>query len=269
MQTFRYFLACVVVFGGAAMCRSETPRTAEELRKTFDELLPKMNGDAWGPAADPQQRWQDICLQLGAPGNEALRAEACRLMAAKLGPATPAPTRIWLLKQLERLGGGPCVDAVAAALSDGDATIREAARRALANIPATEAGDRLRTKLTSTSDGQIKIGLLTAMGYRAEPASVAVVARELGNSDAAVVVAAAKALGKIATPEAAQALTAARGKATGERRLWIDDSLLLVADKLLKAQHKGEAVAIYRELSKADEPRSIRVAALKGLVQAK
>jgi hypothetical protein len=269
MQNFRWFVACVVLIGGAATCWAQAPKSTAELRKTFDELLPKMAGDAWGPARDPQQRWQDICFQLGAPGNEALRAEACRLMAARLGPATPASTRIWLLKQLERLGDGPCVDAVAAALDDGDAAVREAARRALADIPAPEAGGKLRAKLASTSEAQLKIGLLAALGYRAEAASVTALARELDNSDPAVVVAAAKALGKIATPEAAQPLSAARGKATGESRLWIDDSLLLVADKLLKAQKKSEAAAIYRDLSKPDEPRSIRVAALKGLLQTK
>ncbi|MGA2253798.1 MAG: HEAT repeat domain-containing protein [Thermoguttaceae bacterium] len=269
MQNLRYFVACVVMFGWALACWAETPKTAPELRKTFDELLPRMGGDAWGPARDSQQQWQDICFQLGAPGNEALRAEACGLMAAKLGRATPATTRIWLLRQLERLGDSRCVDPVAAALDDGDPAVREAARRALADIPASEAGGKLRAKLVSTSDSQLKIGLLGALGYRAEAASVTALARELGNSDPAIVVAAAKALGKIATPEAAQALSAARGKATGEPRLWIDDSLLLAADKLLKAQKKSEAAAIYRDLSKPDEPRSIRVAALKGLLQAK
>ena len=269
MQKLRYLTVCVVLFGGAVTCWAQTPKTTPELRKTFDELLPKMNGELWGPARDSQERWQEICFQLGAPGNEALRAEACKLMAAKLGPATPAPTRIWLLKQLERLGDGACVNAVAAALDDGDAAVREAARRALADIPAPEAGNKLRAKLESTSDGQLKIGLLGALGYRAEAASVTSVAKELANSNATVVVAAAKALGKIATPEAGQALSAARGKATGEPRLWIDDSLLLVADKLLKGQKKAEAAAIYRDLSKPEEPRSIRVAALKGMLQAK
>jgi HEAT repeat protein len=228
-----------------------------------------MGGEQSGAAADSQQRWQEICFQLGAPGNEALRAEACGLMAARLGPATPQPTRIWLLKQLERLGDGPCVEAVAAALADGDAAVREAARRALANIPAPEAGAKLRATLGSTSDPQAKIGLLAALGYRAEAAGVPALAGELDSPDPAVVVAAAKALGKIATPAAAQALAAARGKAAGEPRFWIDDSLLLAADKLLKAQKKSEATAIYRDLSQPGEPRSIRMAAVKGLLQAK
>ena len=222
-----------------------------------------------GPPAIRSNAGRRSVFQLGAPGNEALRAEACGLMAAKLGPGTPVPTRIWLLKQLERLGDGPCVDAVAAALDDGDPAIREAARRALAAIPAPEAGGKLRAKLASTADVQLKIGLLGALGYRAESAGLTTLARELDNANPAVVVAAAKALGKIATPEAAQALSTARGKAAGESRLWIDDSLLLSADKLLKSGKKSDAAAIYRDLSKPEEPRSIRVAALKGLLQAK
>ena len=61
-----------------------------------------------------QQKWQEICWNAGAPGHEAERSQACKLMAEKLGPGTPTPTRIWLLKQLERIGRGECVEEVAA-----------------------------------------------------------------------------------------------------------------------------------------------------------
>ena len=91
-----------------------------------------------------QQKWQEICWNAGAPGHEAERSQACKLMAEKLGPGTPTPTRVWLLKQLERIGRGECVEEVAAVVSDSDRLVRDAAIRALANNPDPAAGDKLR-----------------------------------------------------------------------------------------------------------------------------
>ena len=64
-------------------------------------------------------------------------------MAAKLGPKTPKPARIWLLKQLQTLGRGECVDAVAELLGEADPHVRDAARRCLANNPDPKATARL------------------------------------------------------------------------------------------------------------------------------
>ena len=75
-----------------------------DLKKTFEALLPGMGQE------QAQQKWQEICWNAGAPGHEAERSQACKLMAEKLGPGTPAPTRVWLLKQLERIGRGECVE---------------------------------------------------------------------------------------------------------------------------------------------------------------
>src|SRR5277367_1632223 len=75
------------------------------IKQTFDDLLPKLGKN------EAQQQWQNICWQIGAPGNEALRLEACKLMAEKLDAKTANDVRIWLLKQLERIGREECVAA--------------------------------------------------------------------------------------------------------------------------------------------------------------
>ena len=51
-------------------------------------------------------------------------------MAEKLGPSTPVPVRMWLLKQLERIGRSECVDAMAPVVTDGEKLVRNAAIRA-------------------------------------------------------------------------------------------------------------------------------------------
>ena len=91
-------------------------------------------------------------------------------------------------------------------------------------------------------------------------------AAELGNSDAAIALAAARALGKIDTPEAAAALAAARSNAKGDLRRAIDDSCLRVADRLASQGKTSQAADIYLDLCKPQEPRPIRMAALTGVL---
>ena len=73
-------------------------------------------------------------------------------------------------------------------------------------------------------------------------------------------------MGKIGTPEAAKALAAAQDKAKDEMRLAIGDAYLLCADKMLKEGNAKEATAIYKELSNPQQPRPVRMAALRGML---
>jgi HEAT repeat protein len=255
-------LATAVVPARAA----DDAKEEKSLKETLNELLPGMGAEDLLARRDAQQQWQDVCFKLSAPGNEAQRTEACKLMAEKLVPATSATARIWLLQELAYIGRGECVDAVAKQLDDKDPLVLDAALRTLARNPAPEAGAKLLAKLPAATDTKLKAGLIGALGYRADGASVAAVAAELDSKDPIVAGAAAKALGKIGSPEAAKALAAARGKASGELRLRTSDAYLLCADKLLKGGKVQEAAVIYQELNKPEESRPVRMAALRGLL---
>ena len=82
-----------------------------------------------------------------------------------------------------------------------------------------------------------------------------------------VVTAAAAALGKIGTAQAAQILDAARSKASGEARDKIAAGLVLCADRLLKAGDRSAAVDIYQKLAQPGESRIVRKMAVRGVVQ--
>jgi len=257
----------MAILAGAAIAAA-AERKEKPLKETLEALLPGMGAKNIRDRQGPQQQWQKICFQAGAPGKEALRAEVCTLMAEKLGPQTANPARIWLLKQLQFIGRGECVDAVAKALDDKDKHVRDAARRCLANNPDPKATTRLVEKLASSRDSKLKVGLLNALGYRADRASLGAVARELRNPDQAVACAAARALGKIGTPGAAKVLRSARANAKGELRFRISDAYKLCADNLLKAGKASAAMAAYKELSKPEESRRVRLAALQGMLRA-
>jgi hypothetical protein len=256
------------VLTGATAAASVGLAQENELKNKLDELLPGMGVEKIPDRRNSQQQWQEICFQAGAPGNEAQRAEVCQLMVEKIGPDTPGPARVWLIKQLERIGRGESVDALAAALPDKDPLVRDGARRALTNNPAPEANAKLLAQMQTTKDNKFKVGLLNSLGFRGDPASVAAVAKELTNKDQAVAAAAARALGKIAGPDAAKALAAVRTKTKGDVRVRVTDSYLLCADNLLKQGKSQEATAIYTALNKPEESEAVRLAAMQGLLNA-
>jgi HEAT repeat protein len=234
-------------------------------QQRLDELWPGLTAEDQAARRVPEQQWQEFCFPLSQSGREADRTAACRVMAEKLVPSTPAPARIWLLKQLQLIGGAECVAAVAAQLDDADPLVFDAARRALAEIPVPEAGAKLRERMQNAPDAAKKAALIAALGDRAEEASVPVLGDRLSDADAQVAEAAAKALGRIGTPAAATRLANARRQAAGTLRLQIGDACLRCADRLLAAGQTAEAAAIYRELNVPGEPA--RLAALKGVLQ--
>jgi len=234
----------------------------------FEQLLPGMGGKDIASRHGPQQEWQAICYKAGAPGNETLRLEVCKLMIAKLGPETPNPARFWLLKQLEFLGRAESVDSVAALLQDKDALIHDGAVRCLANNPAPEATAKLIAALPEAT-GKFRIGLVNALGFRADKSAVDALAFELYKGEADVARAAAKALGKIRTPEAAAVLGSALDDGVkNEKRFWAADAYLLCADQQLKEGKTADAHEMYAKLLQSkDEPRSIHLAAFQGVLK--
>ncbi len=236
------------------------------LKETFAELqYPIGNGESGA-----RQRWQDICFAVGAPGNEKLRAEACTLMTGELHAKIRSEHCIWLLAQLQLIGGEESVAKIATTHKntlDATGAVREAAVRALANNPSPKATAKL-TEILADSKGNAKIGVLNALGYRGDPAALEAIAKELSGSDESAV-AAARSLGRIPGPEAAKALEAARAASKGAVRAAIGDSLIAHADRLLKAGKAADAAAIYEPLISANEAKPIRLAALRGMIQSR
>ncbi|MFO0888575.1 MAG: HEAT repeat domain-containing protein [Isosphaeraceae bacterium] len=260
MRTRRWWITpatCVLMAGAARADQAE-------IKKAFDEVLPNLGQE------QAQQHWQEVCWQAGAPGREADRACASTLMAAKLGPETPAAARIWLLKQLERIGKGECVDAVAAALGDPDPLVRDAALRALTNNPDPSAGDRLRRALQAAREPAPRVALINALGFRADPANaLALSSLYLGaappDRDPTVAAATARALGKIATPEAEAILRAMYARSSGPARLQFGDALARLATKMIRQGKAPQARSIYELLYRPDNPA--RLAGLEGLLR--
>jgi len=244
---------------------------AETKELTFEaqfrnELELKLPGIGKGDQ-NAQQSFQQLCLKLGAPGREADRAVACTIIAETFSGDLEKTARLWLIKQLHYIGGAECVDALAQSLDSDDELVRDAARRALAANGSPAANKALLSALAEAK-GPTRVGVINALGYRADPASVDPLTAALGDQDTAIAAAAANALAKIGNDQAAAALQRALVSTSDAVKANVADACLRCAERLLAAGKRNEAIAIYTELAKPDLPKAIRLAAVRGKLEA-
>jgi HEAT repeat protein len=167
---------------------------------------------------------------------------------------------------LSRQGTEEAIPVLAGLLLDEQ--LAHMARYALEPMPYPEAGAALRDALGKTS-GLLKVGVISSLATRNDTEAVPALIALVPDSDAQVAQAAAKALGDIATPEAATGLESALGNAalSPATQIVICDALLGCAETYAAAEKKNEAVAIYDRLRELpDAPPFIATAALRGAI---
>ncbi len=187
-------------------------------------------------------------------------AELIGLLQSQAG----GPEKCQACLKLRVTGTAQCVPALAALLND--TAVAHAARNALEGLPLPEAGNALRAAL-ATSAGLAKAGLIDSLGWRGEAASVPLVVPLLNDPEPPIAAAAAGALGRLATPEAATALAEARDRVPGAVQPVVLEALLRAADKLAPQQPEL-AAGLYQGLFEGSYPPPIRAAAGRALALA-
>jgi len=202
-----------------------------------------------------------------AHADPAARADLEKRLAALLGAGTSRAAKEYVCRKLSLIGTAASVPSLAALLPEKEHS--HMARFALERINAPEAADSLRKALGAVT-GDLKIGMISSLAGRGDSASVPLLAALLsGESQTAI--AAADALGRIHSPEAAGALasaTATHPAATAA----IIDARLACAEALLRQGKRAEATAIYKSLADASAAgttptaKAARLAAARGLL---
>jgi len=258
----RRVLAVCVVFG-MAMAGASPARGGEAAGvdpAVFQKIRTAKVGEATG---EFQAIAKKAVESLGDPALRKALEKQLAALAADKGASFDA--RSFACRQLMMMGTAACVPAVATLL--GDEKLSHMARYALERMPCPEAGKAIREALATTK-GKTLVGIINSVGERRDAEAVGALVKLLKSSDAAVAVAAARALGKIGGDDAAKALAAARPGAKGALRQTITDAWLRCADAWLAAGEKDKAKAVYKQLYAAAEPKNVRAAALRGLVAA-
>jgi HEAT repeat protein len=176
-------------------------------------------------------------------------------LIASLKTELPRNEKITICQELGRVGTKEAIAPLAALLDNPE--LAHAARYGLEMIPEPAVDEALR-EAAGRVKGQLLVGVLQSIGNRRDTKAVSVLAKYVGDADQAIAGAAAMALGKIATPAAAEALKPMLGKCPS-----VAEAYLACA---VGAQKPKTAISLYTDILKAKGtvPKSVRMAALRG-----
>lgn len=248
--------------GRAALTLKSPAELQAAYARVIDALLPGIAAEKLQDREDPQQKVERICFYASRPGADAERAALCAALCSRLTPQTPLPARIWFLRQLERISGDESVPALAALLADGEAPVRELARRCLQNSSSASADKPLRDALAAAADDDWKIAIINALAARRDNDSIAAFTRLAASPDEGVALAAIAALGDSGWREAAGALQAIVRQPDSPHRDAAAVALLRTLALMAREGEQGSAATFARGLYLERLPAQIRLAAL-------
>ena len=221
----------------------------EALDKAFEAL----KTFEWGQDRNLVKPIDDAVV--ASHGDAAARKDLETRLVAELAGDAPRAAKDFACRKLSLIGTAQSVSALAGLL--GNADLSHMSRYALERMPCDEAVAAMRGAMPKVS-GKLKIGVINSLGVRRDAASTGALVGLLRDGDKQVAAAAAAALGAIGSPQAANALLPIQTTAP--------DACLVCAEQLLADGKKDDAKKIYTALAKADVPKHVRLAAMRGLL---
>lgn len=189
-------------------------------------------------------RKQDQLIQvLKSDAGEKEKADACRELTV-VGTAEAVPALVALLNHDH---------------------LAHMARYALESIPDPAVEAALREQLGKLQ-GRRLAGVATSLGVRRDVNALTALGKLLADSDSNVVQAAAYALGRIGTPEAAELLIGSVTDPADPNLGAVADALARCGDRLAAAGQRDLALSIFDHYTETQLPHQIRVAAFRGAV---
>lgn len=192
------------------------------------------------------------------------RNELADLLAALLDdPGSSEAFRIFVCQQLYLIGGEEHIDELLPLLLHP--TFAHAARYALEAMPTPRADEALWSAIDNV-DGPAAVGMVSSLARRKGPDLARRLAQLLHHDHEEVVVAALIGLGQLGSKEAEGALKQARSALPETVRTEYFEALLTCADSYRLSANAIEATRLFQELLPPGHPESVRLAALRGLV---
>jgi HEAT repeat protein len=161
---------------------------------------------------------------------------------------------------LARVGTRQAVAPLARLLTDEK--LAHMARYALEPIPDPAVDDALRDALGKVN-GRLRVGVIGSLGVRQDTQAVGPLAALLKDDDPEVAQAAARALGSIGTPAAAEALEGAWEVTPRARKVPIAEGLFRCVDHLSAHGQRDRALAICDRLIAEPTPPQVREGAAR------
>jgi HEAT repeat protein len=230
--------------------------------QTVDELIPGLSADRVEDRYDYQMKLQALALNAARPGAESDRVELAKILAARAtDPYVPAPARVWLVRQLEYIGGAESVKTLTVLLGSSDVDVRDCARRALERNPAPAATKSLRDALKHGGSASWELGLIHSLGERGDDGSVSLIAKHVMSPELGPT--ATLALARIGTKGALKEIWPAVGRGNEDAV----EALIIAANRLVTEGRSLEAIEICNRLMAIPNERW-RIAVLVPLAKA-
>jgi type 1 glutamine amidotransferase/HEAT repeat protein len=244
-----------------------TPAAMTAAGIDLDATLSAVARYRFGDERKPLHALEQLVLHAHSlAGNGRFRGGLADRMAALLTSpdATPA-AKSFVCGQLAEIATEKQAAAVNGLLANPQ-PVADAALRALERIPGATVDRMLRDAL-KTLDGEMKLGVIRALGMRRDRAATEALRALLAGTDETLAGAAADALGQIGGDAAARALQKALARAQGRLRTEVATACLTCAERLLAEDKPAAAAALYTQLSGAAETEPVRMAAWRGTVR--
>ncbi len=166
-------------------------------------------------------------------------------------------------QRLVIIGDESAVPALAGLLADKK--LSAYARDGLEAIPGPASDVALREALVRL-DGWRLVGVLGSIGARRDVAAIDAVAKLLGSDDSAVAAAAARTLGYIGTPAAADILQKTLAEATAKSGPALGKACMICIQQLAKRGAADKAVALCETVQNAHVPQYMKLTATRSAI---
>ncbi len=198
-------------------------------------------------------------------GDEKARREFCETLAANLSGGLSAYNKGYLCQELQWAGRKEAVPALGKLLTDKQ--LCDPAAMALVAI-GDGAAQQLRAALPK-AEGRCRLVIVHSLAALGDTLSARALMQALNDPERDVRLAAGAGLAKIGDARASQALLKAAGVEPGWERIQATKHCLVLAERLMAAGNRRQAVRIYRHLRDTRTDASeqyVRDAAKKALV---
>ncbi len=207
-----------------------------------------------------------LLVNMPSAAGDVQGSEQVAKLTAVLKSEAPQKEKADACRELARIGNKDAVAALAALLPDEK--LSHMARYGLETIPDPSVDKAFRDALPRLS-GRPLVGVIGSVGFRHDAKATSLLAKRLTDPDPDVAQAAARALGRIATPAAAKALQKALEGVSIQSQLAFCEGLLRCAEKFSADNHAKQAAAIYDRLRKVKGLHQVTTAAMRGAILAR
>ena len=206
-----------------------------------------------------------LAVHVTGLGDEKVRAEVATAIASQLEANRPKGVKKYLIQELQVCGGREVAEALGKCLLDPD--LCDDAARTLAAIE-DDAAEVLLAAYPKVK-GRSRLSIIKKLAILRCQEAADIFKRALEDPDPDIRIAGGWGISRIADASSADALLKAADEARGWLRINLSDAAMALAEALMAAGKKPEAIAIYRHMAAtrtAPHEKHIRDAARRALV---